>query len=403
MTDQDAPSIALITIDRDSASLILSRSDGKEARFPITRLPFEESSELARLHFTPSFTRLLAVTKSGDEIVFELATNDATADVTDKRLIVYLDQNQWSAVANIRYDDSSGSPEDRDAVKQLIEWALDDKVILPASAGHYFETSKRFDKAKRYRLGLSILQLSRGWQMRDPLQVRRDELYNTFCNLLESPDKHRNDTVFTLDPKALHSESRGMTNYSAPTDFPEGVAFNLEALVQASASIDTMLDAERCEPGPDTGWTQANQAFSDWLDGQNLDANQKRKAIDAFFLNDLVGEIAEESFAAGISTSQLSDWISSNSIKEIARMPALGIFREMLHNRHLNKGTTWKPNDVTDMVYLSCAAGYADFVVCERHMREHLAHGIRRLGIKSQAFRRLSDATSAIEIALSSR
>ena len=55
-----------------------------------------------------------------------------------------------------------------------------------------------------------------------------------------------------------------------------------------------------------------------------------------------------------------------------APSPAVGLFREVLHSRHLNKGTTWRPNDLTDMIYLSCAAGYADY-------------------------RRLTDAVAAIE------
>ncbi|MCX5606670.1 hypothetical protein OHB39_03540 [Streptomyces sp. NBC_00047] len=72
----------------------------------------------------------------------------------------------------------------------------------------------------------------------------------------------------------------------------------------------------------------------------------------------------------------------------------------MLHSRHLNKGTTWRPNDLTDMVYLSCAAGYADFVVCEKHMRDPLQHGLKRLGRSAQVYRQLTDAVVAIEEAL---
>jgi len=72
------------------------------------------------------------------------------------------------------------------------------------------------------------------------------------------------------------------------------------------------------------------------------------------------------------------------------------MFREVLHERHLNKGTVWRRNDLTDMVYLSCAAGYADFVVCERHMGNVLTQGLKRLRRQPRVFRRLRDAAPAI-------
>ncbi|MBH1936940.1 hypothetical protein I5Q34_22170 [Streptomyces sp. AV19] len=165
--------------------------------------------------------------------------------------------------------------------------------------------------------------------------------------------------------------------------------------------IDTMLDSEAGERGPELGWTEANQKFGDWLDTHGGDAQQKRKAIDAWLFGDLRNQVAEESFAAGWSVAQVKVWgTGSRPVQQMSRLPALGLFREMLHERHLNRGTTWRPNDVIDMVYLSCAAGYADFVVCERQMREPLARGIKRLGRSTQIFRSLADAVSAIETAL---
>ncbi len=48
------------------------------------------------------------------------------------------------------------------------------------------------------------------------------------------------------------------------------------------------------------------------------------------------------------------------------------------NQRHL-AGVPWAPNDLSDMVYLSCAASYADFVVSERHMATFLAQSAGRL------------------------
>jgi hypothetical protein len=167
--------------------------------------------------------------------------------------------------------------------------------------------------------------------------------------------------------------------------------------------IDVMLDAERCEGGSDVGWAQANQRFSDWLDSEPRDSQQKRKSIDAFLLTDLSKQIAEEAHAAGTPIEQVRHWIPKRAMDDIRQLSAMGLFREMLHDRHLNKGTVWKSNDLTDMVYLSCAAGYADFVVCERHMASVLAQGLKRLGRPEHVFHRLQDAMPAIQAALAER
>ena len=111
-------------------------------------------------------------------------------------------------------------------------------------------------------------------------------------------------------------------------------------------------------------------------------------------------EIGQEAHAAGATLEQLRHWMQNQAAETFRELPATGLFREMLHDRHLNKGTVWKTNDLTDMVYLSCASAYADFVVCERHMSSVLTQGLQRLGLRQNVFRRLRDAVPIIEAAL---
>ncbi|GCB47925.1 hypothetical protein SNL152K_5247 [Streptomyces sp. NL15-2K] len=158
-----------------------------------------------------------------------------------------------------------------------------------------------------------------------------------------------------------------------------------------------MLDTQRVEEGPDTGWMAASQRFSDWLDELDQDSQQKRRAIDIHIVKDLQQELAEEAAAADVPKELFRQWGFKGWVRAIGGAPAVGLFREMLQSRHLNKGTTWRHNDLTDIVYLSCAAGYADFVVCEKHMRDPLQHGLKRMGRSAQVYRRLTDAVAAIE------
>lgn len=395
VSDEAQPTITLITMDRETSSIVFTRSDGKEARFPLGNSPFAATSALSRLHCTPSLDALLATTRKGDDIVFELPKPNSDEQL-DERLVVYLDQNQWSAVDNARHSPAKVAEEDRDAARLLAEWVQQRRIILPASSGHYYETTKRFDQNRRYSLGLTVLQLSRGWQMRDPIQVRRDEIHDAFRRRLPGELEPRNGAVFTLMPDVLHGTWRGGKPYAPPADFPPDAAFQHQALTSATALIDVMLDAERIEPGPEAGWALANQQFSDWLDGEERTSQQKRKSIDALLLSDLRIEIAEEAHAAGATLEKFQEWFPGQFMEDIPQLPATGMFREMLQDRHLNKGTVWRHNDLTDMVYLSCAAGYADFVVCERHMGNVLRQGLKRLNRPTLIFRRLRDAVPAI-------
>ncbi|MEV5311054.1 hypothetical protein [Streptomyces sp. NPDC052610] len=401
MENEDDLSVVLITIDRGSDTFVLVRSDGKEARLPLRSPLFEPTSLLRRVSYPPSFEGLVVETLKGDSIVFDLPCF-GRSDQLAGRLVIYLDQNKWRLVSDAMSGQQSGTSDDRAAALQLVQWSAERKIILPASSGHYYETTKWSNAEGRYRLGLSILKFSRGWQLRDPLQVWRDELRLMFR--AEIGQSEIVAPVVTLEPNTLHSASRGVVAPPAPADFPPQAAFQHEALVSALSLIDTMLDSEGGERGPEVGWTEANQKFSDWLDAHGGDAQQKRKAIDAWLLSDLQKKVAEESFAIGMTPEQLKAWGTGfQPVQKMSSLPALGLFREMLHERHLNRGTTWKPNDVIDMVYLSCAAGYSDFVVCERQMREPLARGAKRLERSAQVFRSLTEAVSAIEVALETR
>lgn len=398
MHAQGAERIILLTMGRETGTIVLTRSDGKEARFPLQRSPFEDRSALTRLHVSGAFDAVLAETVHGDSVAFELPTEEATESLGG-RLVVYLDQNKWSEVSNSLYAPDKVSQENHRAAARLIQLVNDRHIVLPASAGHYNETGQQFSTEKRYRLALTILQQSRGWQMRDPLEVRQQEIRHALLRYGGGGAMEwQPPAVFTLESESLYSAARGYQGYKPPAGLPPEHGRVLEAVTSAMASIDAMLDTERVAPAPQVGWAANNQRFSDWLDGEkHRDAQQKRKAIDEFFLADLRGELAEVAHALQVPLDQFGAWLKRKARDDLSSAPSLGLFRQIFHTRHLNMHTKWRVNDCTDMVYLGCAAGYADFVVCERHMREHLSHGLRRMGLGCQVFRHLHEAVDAIE------
>jgi hypothetical protein len=398
--------IVLVTMSRDDASVVFLRADGKEARFPLGTSPFSKTSALARLHLAPTDDRfagpaLLAVTVAGDAVVFELPSGDDQEQLAG-RLVVYLDQNQWSLLSKASDTSSRIPDEDREAALRLAHLARGRALVLPASSAHYHETTKWPDDAARHRLGLTVLQLSRGWQLRDPLQVRRDEIRASYEQMFLDGAAPCARSVVTLMPDRLHGPARGGPAFEPPPDFPPHLAAEYNALLSATVLIDVMLDRDHIPATPPTGWAQTNQQFSNWLDQEPRDSQQKRKAVDVLLLQDLQLELAEEAHSSGITPKQMSEWFWQHPAR-LAALPALGLFREVLQDRHLNRGLTWRPNDLTDMFYLSTAAAYTDAVVCERAMGSALQRGLARLGRTTPVFRRLREAVPAIERMLLTR
>lgn len=396
--DPAPPQVFLTIMDRVDGTATLLRSDGKEARVALPGLRMASTSVVERMTYVPGAALVHFETTQGDQIVAELPRLGDLAPLPGRQ-VVYLDQNHWSTIAKAIHDPQRvTAAAERDAAEHLIDLALARKVILPISAGHMSETCKWTDELARYQLALTILQLSGGWQMRDPLAVRRFELRQAFTvrfkvRCLLSP------ATFTLEPDAIHGEVRGQRPLPRPSDLPEDAALAARALTAVSGNFDTMLDAEPVEMGESPGWVDKLQRFTDWMASEERDAHRRRQRTNLMFVSDLGRELAEEAHRAGITPAEMSEWTRHHSDEDIKTMPSLGLFREVLHEKLLDRGTRWESNDLTDLMYLTCAAGYADHIVGERRVTAHLEPGLRRLGRPAKVHRRLADLVNSLRAA----
>ena len=81
-------------------------------------------------------------------------------------------------------------------------------------------------------------------------------------------------------------------------------------------------------------------------------------------------------------------------------MPCLGVFRETLQGMNLNN-VRWEDNHLTDLMYLTCAAGYADYVVEERSLAGYMQQALKRMDRPINVYRRIQDLVSVLEQRLS--
>lgn len=364
-------------LSRSGAIRVLSTS-GREFHDHLGRDAFAPTSAIATSTYFPSTSRLELTTTRGHRIVVELPAPSKMAPV-DGRPVIYLDQNHWSALAHaLHRPDRVRDDDELSAAKCLIELAANRAAILPMSAGHISETCKQVDVEERYERAITLAQLSAGWQLRDPLELRRFELRQALtaryqgCCLLPP-------AAVTLEPNAVLA-SREVAHTDIGSDFPPEARWALHTLRCAGGILDTMLDEEHVPMGPVSGWARQLERFGKFLAVNPTGPEVKRRRTHAKFIADLGRELPEEAHRARVTPEQMSDWTLHHSETDLRGLAVLGLYREVLHEKLCDPALRWEPNDLTDMMYLTAAAGHCDYVVGERTHTAYLKSGLRRLG-----------------------
>jgi len=158
-----------------------------------------------------------------------------------------------------------------------------------------------------------------------------------------------------------------------------------------------VLDGDRIERGADLGWAEAQARASAGIHAAYPAEPDRRKAVHDLLIGDLLPDLAQAAMQLGLDPAQAAQWVATRSQKGLSLAPSVGVYAEMFHGRHSDPATAWERNDVLDMVFLSCAAAYADVVVCERHAAGVLNNAVARLGRSTRAYRRLRDTVPVIE------
>lgn len=157
-----------IEIDREAAVVRISRDGHPVAAMPWPLDRGEAGSAVVRMNYEFRGRTIVFTTRQGDRIEAELPDQNDLAPIRT-RPVVYLDQNHWSVAKALHEPQSVRDERERLAAERLAELAQQRKVILPLSFGHVGETGKWRDDSRRYRLALTMLELSNGWQVRDVL------------------------------------------------------------------------------------------------------------------------------------------------------------------------------------------------------------------------------------------
>lgn len=388
-------SIQSMKLDWKEGSAVVTLDNGytNVSSFPVDRSTLK--GPIRTSEYFPSSNELHVKTDNGETLVAELPALGQTAPIAG-RPVVYLDQKDWSVLANVIHEPKKVlSSIERDAASRLIEMAQDRRIILPMSMGHLTETGQWTDAQRRYRLALTILQLSRGWQIRHPVGVRQHEIMRSMSSILGRPPVPPIE-VITLAPGAVQSDSLFYSPSKFVVGLPPDMAVAVDACICLMSYFSTVLDAGDVQMGPISEWELASQALTESLSTVAGSREQRRKRAGALFLRDLQYEVLLAARSLHIREEEVSSWLESLGGFDFSSMPSIGIFREIYISKHLDKTSKWHKNDLIDMMYLCCAAGYADFVLGERSLVSRISQAASKLHRRPSAYRSLSELMASL-------
>jgi hypothetical protein len=363
----DAPSEPVrLTVDRSRKRLEVEFVCGRVVSKPLTGTGAEHEGQIARTDFDPASGELVVAFDWGDAVVLQLEPRPDPAPV------VYLDQNHWVKLAQLERSPHKVEAY-REAYERLTELARSSAVALPLSSAHSFETAKK-DGRQRRELAITMLRLSRGLQMRNPLKVKREEILAAL-SALRPGAAFVPRPVFTLDPEALFSSNDWLGEQTADRELHSRLtwATALAEVFVEDERVDDPLAREKAER-----WVSTYKEIGERLGSEDASREQKRAAATAATIADFSGDLAEAAAVLRLDAATWKDWLRGSEAN-IAAMPATGRVAEITAARLADANYPWHPHDLSDMHFLATAAGYADHVLAERATAHDLRQAQRRV------------------------
>lgn len=350
-----------------------------------------------RSDYRPENRELTIELNWGPSISIEIGAEDGSDLIPEDRPIVYLDQLHWVAIARSLWAPGKLARRDRSVCARFVQLARAKEIILPLSTAHVVETA-RCDGRWRRDLATTMLDLSRGWLMRDPLEVRQRELMVSMTGAtIGSTLPPARSWVFTLEPDAIFSKEWATDHRSdRSSDLPSSARELVRRLSSISALAEVLLEDE-IEDSVDgkrmsSSWASGHQKLAKYMRDHRTPREHARINAKAFLLGDLKQELVDAAQISGTSSERFDNWIHDFSEGATDPMPSLDRLNEITFLRLRNADDQWERNDLNDMHFLSCAAGYADLVVGENKTSHYLNLANRNIGSAGAVCSSLPDA-----------
>lgn len=297
----------------------------------------------------------------GHEVEAELPRRSGDPD--DNRLVVYLDQNHWSLLARARSSPLRGDGRQRQAAAALEDLVTSRSIVVPASGGNFVETVPLYGQ-RRVDLAQTMLGVSRGWQMRHPLDMRRIELRACLSGepaVVADVFAPGADSAFAFDASTTGAMDLPDWLSEVASHVPRILGL-YEVLVEPAPIKEHGELAEQLA----ASWAAAFAELSARLAADRASREQAWRAVHATMLIDMHDDVIAAASDVAMSPEEAVTRLCATD-DPLARAPYLARLRAWLFARVRNTQQRWESNDLVDGMYLCCAAGYADLVAGERN------------------------------------
>jgi len=387
----DSTSFTSWELDFQERLATIELSDGRRQSFPVPAALVAAGAPFVRSGFDFASSRLSFELPDGDELIVEVGAAGPIGSPPSDRPVVYLDQLHWVSLAQQSYAPAKLDKATASAAIALIQLAESERIVLPLSAGHLSEMG-HLEGRWRKHLGLTVMALSRGWQMRNPVAVRQTEF--VLAMLGKRP---RALDVFSLQPEVLFAASAPP---EPATDLPPPFDDLLPRITWASAVYAAVLDGEaldaRAGHAAAERWAAGFTGLAKYMREHKTSAAHARSNARVRLIADLGNETAVAAQWAGLSPKQYSTWLLDELPRRLPEMPYVGRLNEVLYHRLRNADDNWERNDLIDMNFLCCAAGYADIVIGEKKTSEYLRRAVSRSAPGAAVCRTLPEAIETL-------
>lgn len=389
--DSSAENINYWLVDYKNQLFTIVFSDGKEIR---NKLPISngfEESQLSQQVLDCENWWIYSETLRGHWIMSE-GYNPNSQPPLNGRAVVYLDQNHWRILSDALFEPSAiADSKLLRAAEELIALVFECKVVLPLSMGHLLEISALHGEV-RYRVGLAMASLARGWQIRHPIDLWKSEARSSIrAHLKIGGDESLHEVV--TEPGALFESANNLGVTADMSDIEKLT----KMLSGPNILLTQLLEPVKIPKEQGTNWSEYHARITAQMEMQQVTKHQRRKIAIRRYWNENLGFYIPlfREFTGSFDSPTLSD---SEITKLFSESPMVGLLSELFVNRFIDVRTKWNQNDLVDMLYLSSAAGYVDYVCAEKHTGTQLREAQKRLGRNSNVFISIRELVDSLKL-----
>lgn len=195
----------------------------------------------------------------------------------------------------------------------------------------------------------------------------------------------------TLAPRSVFGDR---IESAADNELSDNMRTFMDALTWPSVLVSMLIDSERIIGVPPTRWADSNGEIAKWV--ASLSREQRAPAATLAAIRDNEGLMSSALSVIG-APSLVGRLEPQDLARAVNDTRFGGLYSAVMAERHRDPKRRWLPNDLNDIMFLTCAAAYCDYVAAERSTGRQLSQLLKRRQGRSNVHTNLPDLVEALD------